>query len=144
MIATFKFPLPPTMNDIIDVARYRGGGGYRASANQKRTWTNKICAIAQSQKTSQFKGKVWVEFFWIVRNFGRDPDNIYGASKFIFDGLVMAKIIKNDNLMVIQSPIIHNYLRGKDSVIVLISSEIITQNARELIIEQNGNSTNRN
>jgi len=136
VIEIFKFPLPPTMNVIINAARCHGRTAYDVSARLKKKWTRRICAIALQQKPYQFQGKVWVEFYWIVKNWGRDPDNIYCSSKFIFDGLVEAKIIKNDNLMVVQSPISHLYFRGEDSVIVVISSRAIALETRNTIINK--------
>lgn len=139
MLEVFKFPLPPTMNNIIDAARCHGRTNYDVSAKLKRKWTNKICAIALSQDPYQFQHEVWVEFYWIVKNWGRDPDNIYCSSKFIFDGLVEAQVIKNDNLTVIQSPISHFYFKGEDSVIVAISATPITQEKPEQIVNEHIN-----
>ena len=137
MIEIFKFPLPPTMNEIINLARCGvRANKYCASASSKRKWTNKIRQIALSQKPYKFQGKVWVEFYWTVNNWGRDPDNIYGASKFIFDGLVAGKIIKNDNLGIVQSPVIHYYFRGKDGVFVVISANPISPDQREQFFKE--------
>lgn len=116
---TFTFPLPPTLNDQIKSAR----SGWRVSARIKKNWTNKITLACRN--SPRFEGKVWLEFRWQVRSFARDADNIAASSKFILDGLVQAKVLKEDNLMIIQSPVIHWYERGKvDKVILTISSEL--------------------
>jgi hypothetical protein len=58
-----------------------------------------------------------------VKNFGRDSDNVAAAAKFIMDALVTGRAIRNDNLTVIQSPIVHYYHRssGDDGVLLRLS-----------------------
>ena len=43
--------------------------------------------------------------------------------KLCLDGMVKAGIIRNDNLMVIQSPVIHHYTKSEGRVIMTISDE---------------------
>ncbi len=118
-IETFIFPLPPTLNEIIASARRNR----YASAKEKRCWTNAIAVDCYGRK--RFPDKVWIEFVWKVKNFGRDPDNISAASKFVMDGLVQGGIIKRDNLTVIMSPVLHWYERGDNSVEVRIADQPI-------------------
>jgi Holliday junction resolvase RusA-like endonuclease len=115
---TFSCPLPPTLNDQIAEAR---NNRYR-SASTKKKWTQLIADIVAD--APKFDGKVWVEFEWYVKNTVRDPDNTISACKFIMDGLVLAKVIKDDNMKIIQSPQLHSFAKAKsDSVKVILSSK---------------------
>lgn len=96
MIETYIFPLPPTLNEIIRVARTNEF----LSAKQKKEWTNKISVACYGRY--RFSGEVWLSFLWYVK-FNRDPDNVVASVKFILDGLVDALIIKDDSLKTIQS-----------------------------------------
>lgn len=42
------------------------------------------------------KQPVWIRFDWYTRDMRKDADNISFSKKFILDGLVKAKVIKND------------------------------------------------
>lgn len=113
-----KMPLPPTLNEIINSARC----GWQSSNKLKRQWTNKIAGFVK-QCDLKLNDKIWIEFNWYLRNFGRDADNVSASSKFIMDALVNAEVIRNDNLTVIQSPVVHYYHRctGNDIVILRLS-----------------------
>jgi Holliday junction resolvase RusA-like endonuclease len=119
MILELRFNmLPPALNEQIDLAR----SDWRASAAVKKTWTNKVADLTQTVNFS-FDDKVWLEYHWHLKTFARDSDNVSAASKYILDGLVDAGIIRNDNLIVIQSPVPHYYYRAKsDGVILRLSS----------------------
>ncbi|MHC5612163.1 MAG: RusA family crossover junction endodeoxyribonuclease [Nostoc sp.] len=118
MIFELTMPLPPSMNEIINQAR----SGWQASAGLKKYWTN---LIGEFVKECGFclDGAVWIEFHWYLKNFGRDSDNVAAAAKFIMDGLVTGQAIRNDNLTVIQSPVVHYYHRssGDDGVLLRLS-----------------------
>ncbi|PAX51321.1 hypothetical protein [Brunnivagina elsteri] len=119
MILELRFNmLPPTLNEQIDLAR----SDWRASAAVKKLWTNKVADLTQKVDFS-FDDKVWLEYHWHLKTFAHDSDNVSAASKYILDGLVDAGIIRNDNLIVIQSPVSHYYYRAKiDGVILRLSS----------------------
>lgn len=123
MKASFTSPLPPTLNEQIDIAR---ANRYK-SAEIKKRWTNAIateCACIPS-----FPGKVWLSFEWQVKTLARDCDNISAAAKYLLDGMVLAGVIRKDNLTIIQSPVIHYYVKGRDLVTVTITdSMLIFQN----------------
>lgn len=104
MIHEFIFPLPPTLNKQIDLARDH----WSKSSRVKKEWTNKICAIALDSNSPSFPGLVWLQYTWYVR-FENDYDNVQAAAKFISDGLVNAGVIKDDSLKYVQSPVIANY-----------------------------------
>jgi hypothetical protein len=119
VIVELKFNiLPPTLNEQIDLAR----SDWRASAEVKKRWTNKVADLTQTVNFS-FGDRVWLEYHWHLKTFARDSDNVSAASKYILDGLVDAGIIRNDNLTVIQSPVSHYYYRAKsDGVLLRLSS----------------------
>ncbi|HEY9824856.1 MAG TPA: hypothetical protein V6D19_05370 [Stenomitos sp.] len=105
-IAEFRFPLPPCLNEQINIARNNRYG----SAKEKEKWTNDIAALAKKQNQSSYPGKVWMQFIYYLKNSRRDPDNVSASRKYILDGLVQAGIIVNDNLQIIQSPIIESFV----------------------------------
>lgn len=95
MIQEFIFPVPPSLNQIINSAR---ANRYKAAAEKKRL-TEECAAIAVGRK--KFPDKIWVEaYFYLKRR--RDIDNC--LLKFALDGLQEAGIIQNDKL--VQSPVI--------------------------------------
>lgn len=111
MIETFNFPLPPTLNQIIRTAR----GNIYSSAQVKRRWTGNIALMCMGRP--QFPAQIWVEFVWKIKRLSTsDADNTSAASKFIFDGLVEAGIIKDDSLKFVMSPLLHWYEKGDNSV----------------------------
>lgn len=115
MVETFNFPLPPTLNEIIRMAR----GNIYASAKEKRTWTNSIALLCVGKK--QFPSQVWLEFVWQVKNKNSDADNISASAKFVMDGLVQAGVLQGDSLKYIMSPVLHWYEKGDNSVQVKIA-----------------------
>ena len=123
MRAIFICPLPPTLNDQIGYAR----ASKPQSSRIKREWSDTIGIIAYT--LPEFEGKIWLDFLWQVKNFGRDPDNICASAKYVMDGLKSAGKIKQDSLMVIQSPITHRYERtkGDDTLVLMISDRPIYQ-----------------
>ncbi len=118
MIFELTMSLPPSMNEIINQAR----SGWQASAGLKKYWTNLIGEFVRECGFC-LDGAVWIEFHWYLKNFGRDSDNVAAAAKFIMDGLVTGQAIRNDNLTVIQSPVVHYYHRssGDDGVLLRLS-----------------------
>lgn len=103
----FRLGLPPTMNEI---TRFMGRPLEEFSSFWEECMsllTKRVSAFTDT--STPFAGKVWIEYCWVVRNWRRDPDNIFTAAKFINDALVRAKVIKDDSLNVIHSPLIHHY-----------------------------------
>ena len=121
MIQQFTAPIPPTLNEQINLNRSHWSKG----AQSKKQHTQTIALIARSYVLKPFPGKVWIDFHWQVKSFACDADNVAGAAKFIMDGLVNAGVLTKDSLMVIQSPVIHRYSRGKNEVIVTMSDRPI-------------------
>lgn len=119
MKASFTCPLPPNLTKMVRAAR----GHWSSGAQQKRIWTNHAAIAAYGMP--KFPGKVWLSFDWQIKSRANDPDNVAASAKFLMDGLTQAGIITKDSLMIIQSPVIHNYSKGNDEVIVTISDRPI-------------------
>jgi len=62
----------------------------------KKVNTKKVFYAVKNSELKPIKGIHNYSFEWIEPNKRRDPDNIIGGMKFIFDGLQMAGIISND------------------------------------------------
>jgi hypothetical protein len=107
----FTFPLPPTMNEIIDEARKNK---YESSKTKKK-WTDDIAMLAHGGKI--FPSKVWMNWIWHIENLDRDEDNIASARKFICDGLVQAGIIKDDSCRIIQTPVNHWHIHDVEDFV---------------------------
>lgn len=130
MKITITYPLPPTMNELIALLN-RNRFAYSTT---KKKWKQKI--IELSKDLPQFEGKVWIHAVYSVTSRANDPDNIRSSLKFILDGLTppTAKepdrhwVIKSDNMTVIQSPIIEEFVLGdKKEVRLTISSKPLYQ-----------------
>jgi len=118
-ILTMKV-LPPTLNDIIEVARQNKF----ASAAKKKQWTDAIAMSCRAAKVKPIIGEVFLEYVWRVKNVRRDQDNITSAQKYILDGLVAGSVIEQDNLSVIQSPVIHWFEKSDhDGFSIIIRDE---------------------
>ena len=120
MIQKIVYPLPPTLNKIINSARK----SIYKSSSEKRKWTQDIAMLSHCL-CSYGKAKVWLKFEWQIYNQNCDPDNISAAAKFIMDGLVMAGIIADYSLMYIGSPILHYYSKTEkwqDSCVLTLAT----------------------
>ena len=89
---TFFIPGPlPGLNEMI--------GASNASRHKynalKKKWEKVVWAAVKEYGIEPID-RAYFEFTWWERNRRRDPDNIAAARKFIFDGLVSAKILKGD------------------------------------------------
>ena len=122
MIQTFEIDLPPTLNDQIRHAR----GHWAKSAKIKKQHTAMVSYAASLLKPIEAEA-YYLYFIWKIKNFGRDPDNITAAAKFILDGLQDAGIIGSDNLRHLPGPYVHQFYRGKDTVEVWLSDQPIVQ-----------------
>lgn len=125
MIATITYPLPPTMNELIALLnrnRY-------AYSSEKKKWKQKI--IELSKDLPRFEGKVWIHAVYTVPTRANDPDNVRSSLKFILDGLTPPTgkepdrhwVIKSDNLTIIQSPIIEEFIIGKNRQVTITISD---------------------
>ncbi len=97
-----KFEIPgqlPGTNEIIGAAK-RKARNYKAYAMMKDQYTNMVAWLAK--KLPKFN-KVNLIITWYEPDNRRDPDNIMGGQKFLFDGLVRAGTIKNDSRKYVKS-----------------------------------------
>ncbi len=113
-----SFCLPPTLNDIVNTARTNR----YASADAKAYWTKEMkdlflgikpFLVQESKLKSERHQRIWIEWVWHVKNFGRDEDNISAAQKYVLDGMVAAGVVDNDNLRVIQEPVTHWFRKDR-------------------------------
>lgn len=120
LIYKITIPIPPKLNEQINLARSH----WSKSAAAKKYWTNKLALLFKD--APQFEGKVWQQFTWYC-SFANDSDNVAAAVKYINDGLVKSRVIKKDNLTIIQSPVVHYYIKKQpktdDKVEVTISGD---------------------
>lgn len=93
MNITFTLPGSfPGMNEILKAAclsRF-------AYAKMKEENTDYVYWLVY--QLPKLTNPVKVSFTWYLANRKHDPDNVMAGQKFIFDGLVKAKIIPNDTL----------------------------------------------
>jgi Holliday junction resolvase RusA-like endonuclease len=90
-----KFEIPgqlPGTNEIIDAAKQKARR-YKAYAVMKDQYTELVAWLAR--KLPHYN-KINLIITWYEPDNRRDPDNIMGGQKFIFDGLVRAGTIPND------------------------------------------------
>lgn len=118
MLVQFKLEaLPPTLNQQINSARTNRFH----SAQIKRQWTGDIEIEARRQLPRIYFEKVWLAYEWTVPTFAFDEDNVASAAKFVMDGLTKAGVLRNDNLTVIQSPVLRSYQRGGGGLTLWLS-----------------------
>lgn len=93
---TLFIPGPlPSLNDLIDAAKGKGGTGVGYSTLKHR-WTEAVFWRAKAARLPALE-RIFVRFTWVEKDRSRNPDNIAaGGRKPSLDGLVQAKVIKND------------------------------------------------
>lgn len=121
---SFQMPLPPTMNDIIQVARQ-----HKFAANaQKKKWggiTQKAIEKERNGEDISFVDcEPYIHFSWMFSNKKRDRDNIEAARKFILDGMISAGLLKDDSFDAI-ADLSRDFAIGADNVLVTISTHPI-------------------
>ncbi len=106
-----------TLNEYIQAERtnrYKG-------AQLKREATELVSLYAR--KLAVINCPAHYTFTWHVKDKRTDPDNISYAQKFIFDGLVVAGKLPNDNLRWVVA-IDHRFIVGKEEKVVVDIAEI--------------------
>lgn len=94
-----------TLNDYIDAER-----SHKYKAAKVKKFYTMICKnYAKKIKNRNLDSLFDLIITWNVTSNKRDPDNIYFGVKFILDGLVAAKVIKNDGRKNIRN--IHHYIK---------------------------------
>lgn len=82
------------MNEIVAAAKGFGGRGVGYSL-MKRNLTALVCNLARRNPLAPVE-RARFDFRWVCPDRRHNPDNIAAAKKFILDGLVKAKVIRND------------------------------------------------
>lgn len=73
-------------------------GHYLAGNNVKQTQTLRVYWEARKQKIQTLDSyPIKIIYTWYCKNERKDIDNVAFAKKFINDGLVMAKVLKDDS-----------------------------------------------
>jgi hypothetical protein len=86
----------PALNDLIRAKGSIHRGGRSAYTDMKKRHTQRVCEAAWAAKLPKVP-RAFFAFEWFERNRQRNPDNVAaGGRKFIFDGLVLARVIPND------------------------------------------------
>lgn len=86
----------PSLNDLLYAHGTGGGGSGNSYARLKRKWTDDIALLARVGRLMPVEC-VRLRFTWREKDRRRDPDNVAGGGrKLILDGLVRAKVLKND------------------------------------------------
>lgn len=98
----------PSLNRYIDAER----SSRYAAADIKRANTDYV--VYNVRQHPPITEKSNFTFTWYVKDKRRDPDNIAFAQKFIFDGLVIAKVLPADTMQWVGS-IHHHFAVDKDN-----------------------------
>jgi hypothetical protein len=91
----FKYVFKGSFISLNEYINYERMQKYIAASIKKRE-TERVYYEALSQKKGQVNKKIFIVFHWFVKDKKKDKDNIAFAKKFILDGLVLAKVLKND------------------------------------------------
>lgn len=90
---TNKLVIPSIPKSINKFAGRQNAWEYR---NEKDTWNELVYYSCKEQKIKPINGKALVSItYYFPTKHRRDPDNYSG--KFILDGLVKAKVLKDDS-----------------------------------------------
>lgn len=110
MIQKIYYPLPPSLNETINLART----GKYVSSGIKKKWNKLIADNSKHLKPYSPERKVWFHFTWILKSKMRDFDNVSSGIKYILDGLVIAGIIKDDSQKYIGNRLIHEFIIDRE------------------------------
>lgn len=109
----FTFELPPVLNEQIEANRTNKAVG----AKQKAYWTKLVAREAVIQNPDEICfNPAYLAIEYVIRTYAYDPDGLQATKKFIFDGLVIAGVLPNDNLKIIQSPLLE-YFTVKNGIL---------------------------
>lgn len=95
--------LPDLNAEIFNVKKHRN-----EYYKTKKKFTNIVMLVAMSQcKKVQLDCQIAIKLIWFCKNKRKDPDNVAFGQKYILDGLVAAKIIRDDNWDTLKGGILH-------------------------------------
>jgi len=103
-VERFRFDICPemTLNRVVRMH-------HQVIAKHKKDCT--LLAQLDCKNHKRFEDKVWIEIFYFLKKNIDPVDNLPAALKPILDGMVSAGIIKNDNINVIQSPLVSWHIK---------------------------------
>lgn len=119
----------PGFNETLELAkqqkRVKGKGGKWGGYSPYHIMKNKLCSdiamIIRAQFRSLLEKRYAFRFIWIRINRRKDPDNICFAKKFVMDGIVESKIMKDDRWRQV-GEFKDNFAKGeRDGVVVEIT-----------------------
>lgn len=106
---TYKFPKPPSLNELIDKAR----GNLYAANNDKQKWTKKAKQCCEEQGVIPFSPKVWLSVEITYSTSTSDFDNLVACLKPLLDGMVKAGVLQDDSLKYIESSVYFKFTKTK-------------------------------
>lgn len=136
MIYNYKVSRPPTRNQS---ERFARGNIYKA-ASIKKEWTQRISHELLKQGAVSFETKVSMMFIFDYAYESEDCDNIAGCLKYVLDGMVSSKIIKDDSMKYVNKALILGYnkvpQKSNKQVSIFISSDssLIVSCANSLLL----------
>lgn len=109
----------PTLNDVIALAKKH----WSEYSRMKKEYTDIVAWECKARRLKKLNKKVKVKINWVCKNKRIDPDNVAFGVKFILDGLVSAKVLKNDGWNQIDE-INHTFEIGKRAMVKVTLIEI--------------------
>jgi len=107
----------PDLNTEIDAAKktvWIGKGSSRRKvpglgyARQKQKWTNNVAwQVKEQAKHAHVDTFCSVVAIWYLKDKMKDPDNVYFAQKYLYDGMVAGGLLPNDNYRHTHGGIVH-------------------------------------
>lgn len=110
-----------SLNQYMKIERGRNG---KYAANRVKQDETNFVAYSVKGKLEKIENKVDVTFIWYESGRRKDPDNIAFCCKYVFDGLVKAGILINDNHKYINS-ITHKFDKCIEDAVKIILTEVI-------------------
>jgi hypothetical protein len=99
----------PSLNEYINAERRNR---FLAAKMKKEATEFVYYSVLNTPPVQEYP--IHAHFVWYTPNNRSDPDNISWAVKFVFDGLQLAGVIRNDGRKEIAS-ITHSFFTDKDS-----------------------------
>jgi hypothetical protein len=115
-----------TLPELTDLNTYiQAERGNRFMASKLKKQNTFIVSSLAMQQLPRLKKITKVTFIWKHKNKRKDMDNVEFSQKFIWDGLVQAKVIPNDNWKYRPARTLHKHEVNKDhpGVIVVLKGE---------------------
>lgn len=115
-----KFEVPEkfiTINEFVAKSRNRNGR-YDPSTVYKGRVEAKVAFYIKRWKVKPINKPFKMRCIWYEETAKRDPDNVAFAKKFLLDGMMKAKILKNDNSRLVKG-FIDEFVYGEGQKVVV-------------------------